>query len=357
MKNSKILVYGAGVLGSLFAARLKEAGNDVSLLARGNRLADLREYGIVLEDAFSGKSSITQVTLVEQLRPDDAYDLVLVIMRKNQVPDILPELAANKNTPNIIFMTNNAAGADAYVESLGRERVLMGFPSAGGTRQGHVVRYIAEREGRKPTIPLGELDGGTTTRIIEIADLFRSAGFEIEIQTNIDAWLKYHVALVVPIAHAIYMAGGDNFKLAKTRDAIVLMVRGVREGFRVLQALNLPITPPNLKMFTWIPEPFMVAWASRMLDNELMELVLSQHANAAPDEMKFLADEFLHLVKQTNIATPALERLYVYSDPNSQPIELGSAQIPLDWRPIWLGTGVLVSVMLSTLLILSRRIK
>ena len=199
--------------------------------------------------------------------------------------------------------------------------------------------------------------GPVVSRIIEIADLFRGGGFEIGFQTNIDAWLKYHVALVVPIAHAIYMAGGDNFKLAKTRDAIVLMVRGVREGFRVLQALNLPITPPNLKMFTWIPEPFMVAWASRMLDNELMELMLSQHANAAPDEMKFLADEFLHLGKQTNIATPALERLYIYSDPNSQPIDIGSAQIPLDWRPIWLGTGVLVSVMLSTLLILSRRKK
>ncbi|MEV3950585.1 2-dehydropantoate 2-reductase N-terminal domain-containing protein [Streptomyces halstedii] len=31
----KLLVYGAGVLGSLFAARLHEAGHDVSLLARG----------------------------------------------------------------------------------------------------------------------------------------------------------------------------------------------------------------------------------------------------------------------------------------------------------------------------------
>jgi 2-polyprenyl-6-methoxyphenol hydroxylase-like FAD-dependent oxidoreductase len=32
----KLLVYGAGVLGSLFAARLHEAGHDVSLLARAS---------------------------------------------------------------------------------------------------------------------------------------------------------------------------------------------------------------------------------------------------------------------------------------------------------------------------------
>jgi ketopantoate reductase len=38
----KLLVYGAGVTGSLLAARLHEAGQDVSLLARGERLAALR---------------------------------------------------------------------------------------------------------------------------------------------------------------------------------------------------------------------------------------------------------------------------------------------------------------------------
>ncbi len=37
----KILVYGAGNIGSLYAALLKESGQDVSILARGKRLADL----------------------------------------------------------------------------------------------------------------------------------------------------------------------------------------------------------------------------------------------------------------------------------------------------------------------------
>jgi len=35
----KIFVYGAGPLGSLFAARLHEAGHEACLLARGQRLA------------------------------------------------------------------------------------------------------------------------------------------------------------------------------------------------------------------------------------------------------------------------------------------------------------------------------
>lgn len=45
---ARILVYGAGPLGGLFAARLQQSGNHVSILARGKRLAELREHGIVL---------------------------------------------------------------------------------------------------------------------------------------------------------------------------------------------------------------------------------------------------------------------------------------------------------------------
>jgi choline dehydrogenase-like flavoprotein len=84
MEKTKILVYGAGPLGSLFAARLQEGGNDVSLLSRGKRLDDLRQHGIVLKDFYTKKETVTRVNIIEALAPEDAYDLVLVIMRKNQ---------------------------------------------------------------------------------------------------------------------------------------------------------------------------------------------------------------------------------------------------------------------------------
>jgi nucleoside-diphosphate-sugar epimerase len=78
----KILIVGAGVIGSFNAARLKEAGHDVTLLARGRRLADLREHGVVLESSRTGRST-TQVPLVDRLGPEDAYDLAIVIVRRN----------------------------------------------------------------------------------------------------------------------------------------------------------------------------------------------------------------------------------------------------------------------------------
>ena len=39
----KILVYGAGVIGSIFASRLYSNVNDVCILARGNRLEEIIE--------------------------------------------------------------------------------------------------------------------------------------------------------------------------------------------------------------------------------------------------------------------------------------------------------------------------
>src|SRR5919199_1129872 len=133
-----ILVYGAGVLGSLYAARLHEAGHTITILARGQRLVDIRTHGLVLEDATTGRRTTTHVATVEQLAPEDAYDWVIVLVRKNQLPSVLPALAANRHTPNVLFMVNNAAGPDALLAALGRERVLLGFPGAGGTRAGYV---------------------------------------------------------------------------------------------------------------------------------------------------------------------------------------------------------------------------
>jgi 2-dehydropantoate 2-reductase len=54
-----ILVYGAGAIGSVYAAKLQEAGNNVALLARGSKAVSLRTYGIQLEDATTGRRTTT----------------------------------------------------------------------------------------------------------------------------------------------------------------------------------------------------------------------------------------------------------------------------------------------------------
>jgi ketopantoate reductase len=343
MIMTKILVYGAGPLGSLFAARLQQGGNDVSILSRGQRLSDLRQHGIVLVDVQTQEQTVTRVNVVEELAPDDAYDLVLVIMRKNHALQILPVLAANQHTPNVLFLMNNAAGPGALVEALGPERVLIGFPNSAGYHQGHAVHYLSGTDDDKAYVPFGEPDGRVTARTLQVARVLESApGFGAEVRTDMDAWLKYHVALLFPsLAPALHAAGRDNYRLARTRDLVVLALRAIREGFCVLRALDLPVTPSKLKIIEWLPEPLLVLLAGRLLSNPLMETALVKHAEAARSEVEHLIGEFMALARTTSVPTPTIDRMLRYYEPDAPPVPEGSAEIPLQWGGMVAALGAL----------------
>ncbi|MFP4343258.1 MAG: ketopantoate reductase family protein [Anaerolineales bacterium] len=346
----KILVYGAGVLGSLYGARLYEAGHDVTLLARGQRLIDVREHGVVLEDVQTHVRTTTRIPVVDALAPETAYDLVLVVVRKSQLETVLPTLAANRATPNVLFLLNNAAGPDQLVEALGFDRVLLGFPGAGGERVGHVVRYVTTA-GKVQATTIGEPEGRISPRITAIAEALNSAGFPVTISRNMDAWLKTHVALVSPIANALYMVGGDIYRLARTRDALLLIVRGIREGLQVLRALEIPITPPVYRWITRLPEPVLVRWLQRVFAQERAELAIQRHANVARDEMAVLAEEFRVLAERSGVRTPVLDILRQHLEPDAEPMRDRSAEVPLDrrslgWSLIALGGVALLAWLL-----------
>lgn len=351
----RILVYGAGPLGSLFAARLHDAGHTVSLLARGQRLVDLREHGIVLVDTQTGQQTLSQPQIVECLDPQGTYDLVLVIMRKNRALEILPILAANQHTPNILFLMNNAAGPGELVKALGAERVLLGFPMAAGYRRGYIVHYmVGAKSGKQAMIPIGEVDGRITPRLQQVGTILTSMeGFEVELRSDMDAWLKTHVALLMPsLAPAMRAAGRDNVRMAHTRDAIVLAIRAIREGYRVLRALGYPIVPKSARIFERIPEPILVWGFQKRLVDPRMRVAMLEHADAAQDEIKHLADEFIALKQQTSIPTPTIDHLYMYFDPATQPLPEGSAKLPLNWHFLWVIGGALVVIVMIVFLLM-----
>ncbi|HXQ96493.1 MAG TPA: 2-dehydropantoate 2-reductase N-terminal domain-containing protein [Candidatus Acidoferrales bacterium] len=309
----KILVFGAGAVGSFNAARLKDGGHDVSLLARGHRLLDLQEHGVVLESARSGERTTTQVPLVGTLEPDDAYDLVLVTMRRHQVPAILPALAQNRHTPTVLFMGNNAGGADDYVAALGAERVLLGQGNIGGVRVGHVVRFIWAR-----VLPLefGELDGRRTPRCDAIAAAYRQAGLTAHQVRNIDASLKTHAASLLPVVGALYWAKGDVRRLAHSRKALRLWVLASREAQRALRRVGVRIVPAvNRVLYEWVPERLLVFGMARFLDTEFAAAGLADaDVEGAPGEMKELVEEFRAILRRAGEPAPACERLYAFVD-------------------------------------------
>jgi 2-dehydropantoate 2-reductase len=305
----KILVYGAGVLGSLYAARLKESGHDVTVLARGRRFDEINAQGIVLEHALNGKRTITPVAVTAELKADDCYDLILVVMRQNQIAEILPKLAANKKSVLMVFMVCNPLGYAKWLEAVGCDRLLVGYAGAGGTRVDGVVYYHVVSPLLQPTT-FGEPEGGITKRVKTLVQIFKRAGFPTAVSKAMDAWQKTHVAWVSPMANGLYMAGGSGTALANRQDVIRLMVQAIREGFAVLRALDVPVTPGKLKAFEFTPRPLLVIVLRLWARTKHFDTIATRHTLAAFDEMEMVSKDFQSLARSTAVATPALDKLH-----------------------------------------------
>ncbi|MDN7227472.1 2-dehydropantoate 2-reductase N-terminal domain-containing protein [Planococcus sp. N064] len=350
----KILIYGVGPFGSLFAERLSEARHSIFLLDHGDRQQELKTYGVVTENTVTGERTVTRLPVVERLDEEDVYDLVIVPIRKNLVADVLPALAANKKIPTFLFMMNNAAGQQQFVEALGKERVMAGFPLPGGYKKSYIM-YMMPVEEKKPTIlPIGEVDGNVLPRTCEVADILSSMrGYRAEIRKDIDDWLKTHVALLIPtLAPAVYACNTDFEHFAATRDAHVLLRRALPEAFQAIQNAGVPITPPALRIIGWLPEPVFVLALGQMAKGKTFENIMG-HLESVPDEVRHLTDEFFELIRHGNTSTPTLDKLAEYTYGTKEAIPFGSKSIPLQWGGIY---GVAIgAVILAGLLKKARK--
>lgn len=302
----KVLVFGAGVLGSLYAARLADAGHDVGLVARGRRHRDLREHGIVLEYFDTGMQTTTHVKTLDAMPVDEDFDLCLVAVRKTQLADALPVLATNPRIPSFLFMVNTAEGPQAMIDAVGRQRVLLGFANAGGERDGHLVRLMVAK---RKAVTMGELDGVRSERLLRIRAAFQDAGFRVVINRHMDAWLRHHVAMVAPMANAIYLAGGSNVRLARDRKAVQKALRATREGIAAVRAHGFPIEPPAMRWFLALPDLVVVPMIQRLLATPLMDIGGTRHALAAREEMAVLNEELLALADAAGVDAPTLRAL------------------------------------------------
>ncbi len=304
MKKQKVLLFGAGVLGSLYAARLQEAGADVTLLARGARYADLKKHGIVLRCFETGKETTTRVRLVSEMPADEYFDLCVAAVQKTQLSSALAVLKKNSQIPVFLFLNNTAEGPQEMIDALGRERVMLSHGNAGGERDGHIVHYMIAEE-----MPIGELDGTISDRLKRIASLLEKAGFSVDLCNDIISWKLYHVALAVPFAYAMELHGACNIQLSHNRKDVGRCLDGIREGIAVLRALGYPVEPGKLRLAFAIPNFILVPLFQRVLRAKIADIGMARHLRNARDEMKKLSREFFVLVDKSGINTPVLNQL------------------------------------------------
>ena len=307
----KTLIIGAGPLGSLYANLMHKAGKDVTLLARGEHYNFLQRKGLILVNEFTHKRSVRKVKVINRIHEEDEFDLVIILIRKNKVLDVLPTLSQYKYLHNFLVMGNNVSGFDEYLKFLPKNKLLFGFPGGGGSRIEHIVHYVDSEKpnGTRMPITIGELDGKTNERTLQIKNLFEMSFIPVKIVDDINSWLKYHVAFVLPLAGAL-LQSGDNYKLAKDKVTISEYILAVREAGRVLKTLGYKKSyNPKFKLFYLFPISLLCKILSKVFDSKFAEVAMMMHVESAQDEMAELEREFKVLQQESGIPTPHFDKL------------------------------------------------
>ena len=291
----KILIYGAGVIGSIFAGKVALRGYDVTVLARGNRYREIEENGIVLTNPLTDKTDKVNVKLISTLTETDIYDFVIVVVQNQQIDDILPILSKNKS-PNIVFVVNNPLGYQKWINSVGYDRIMIGFPSAGGERKDGVVNYFIGKGIIKlfQSTTFGELNGKRTERLKKLYKIFKNSGFSPSINTNMDWWQKTHIAVVLPVGKALYRYQSNNYELAKSFKTLKNSVLATRELFSVLKSIGVKITPRKL-YFYYLPASIVAKIFQMIMNTKMAEYAMAKHTVVAKEEMDALEPKFMSL--------------------------------------------------------------
>ncbi|NFA59106.1 hypothetical protein K8O96_00615 [Clostridium sporogenes] len=305
----KILIYGAGVIGSVFAGKLALAGNDITVLARGKRFEELKNDGIVLVNHKTQEVEQVNVNIIDTLLPNAQYDYIIVTMQRTQVDNILSILSEN-SSKNIVFVVNTASGYDEWITTVGKDRLMIGFPATGGERKEGKVHYFIVKGIQRTfqTTTFGEYSGEKTRRIEKLIKIFNQAKIPSVFCKDIDAWQKTHVALVTNIANALYGFDCDNFRLGRSYKDIKQMIKGIQEGRQVLRKNGVNPTPQKL-LWLDLPASIVAISFSIFMRTALAENTMAKHCAVAKSEMILLQQEFDELIVKSNIDTPAIDDL------------------------------------------------
>ena len=168
----RILIYGAGVIGSLYAALFAEAGYDTSIYARGKRLEFLKKNGLLYKKNKNIKRAET--TILEELSDNDVYNFVLLTVRENQLYEALAELKNNKSD-TIVTMVNSLDSYKKWEEIVGTGRILPVFPGAGESINDDGILDAALTPKMIQPTTFAEISGNKTERTKQFSEILKHA--------------------------------------------------------------------------------------------------------------------------------------------------------------------------------------
>ncbi len=301
----KILVYGAGVLGCNLAHALWMAHKDVTLLARGSWYEEIKKNGMTIRNKlFAGKKTNDRLPVINELKEQDYYDVVFVVMQCTQIDNILPVLQQNVSR-NIVLVGNNIY-ADKYAKELAGKEVLFAFFSAGGQKKGNVIESF-----NKNDMTMGRIDG-TDQSDDFIKNIFEGTKIKVTIENKMNDWLKSHVAFIMPFVALAYYADCDYKKIRRDENIINQCIDAIKENYDVLIDLGYEVRPQSDYEMVSSKRRQVYIFIKLCCYTILGDLCVCDHARNGVREMVYLNDQLKILKRESKIATKTSDELDQY---------------------------------------------
>ncbi|MCI4353013.1 MAG: 2-dehydropantoate 2-reductase [Thermoplasmata archaeon] len=245
----RIVVVGAGAIGSLFGALLQRAGHDVTLVGRPNHVAAIVQHGLRLEGRTVGTF---EVRATAELSPGFEADLCLLTVKTYDLDQASEVFGRAVSTPLPVAALENGLGVETTVEQSlesaawrnAGQWIVRGINSIPATfvRPG-VVRHTGEGE-----LLLADYQSGRHADAT--AGVFRSAGVRVRVVSDraIEVWRKVLVNAAINPVTADHRIANGVLLLDPYREQTLQLLR---EALTVARAEGMTFTDSEAEAELW----------------------------------------------------------------------------------------------------------
>jgi len=246
----KIVVIGAGAMGSLFGALLAESGENVRLFDIWKEHVEaINERGLNIE--FNGKMCSVRVNATSDKNQIGKTDLVIIFVKSTETGDAArtaSELIYNNGF--VLTLQNGMGNADIIGKIIDPARIIAGTTSHGATMLGPgSIRHA----GTGPTV-IGMWSGIENSGIAKIADVFNQAGIATEIVDDVQNVIWAKLLVNVGINAITALTGIKNGRIIDFPAAKALTCAAVEEAMEVARALGINVADNTVEHVIQVAE-------------------------------------------------------------------------------------------------------
>lgn len=306
----RILMFGRGVVASVYGWAFARAGHHVEYYVRPGRA---REYGDAVDLELTDLRrrpwapvirERSATVLREDLSFDDGFDLVIVSVSHHRLAEAARLLAPTVGSATVLVLGNVWPDPAAAVAPLPADQVVWGFPGAGGGFQPDGTL----RAGLTPSVRLGVTEGVTRARELAVGDVFRGAGFRVRDDHDLAGWLAVHFVADAGI-HAQGLRLGTLSQLPGDTRALKEAMLTSRELLPVLEARGVDLRR-HRTMTAGFRHPGVAGAALGWITAHVAPARISMAAHVDPlaEEPRAVCRDALAEARRLGVSTPRLER-------------------------------------------------